>query len=210
MRQLCSTLHDQTRAGTRFRFPFDERDIPKNGIYLLFQRGESGHDGDRIVRVGTHTGQNQLRSRLKQHFLREKKDRSIFRKNVGRCLLNRNNDPYLKIWEIDCTTTANRSKYGHLMDPRYQAEIESQISRYIQDTFSFCVIEVPLKNERLYLEARLISTLSLCNQCQPSAHWLGSYSPKVKIRESGLWQVNELYKQSLAPEDLSVVGERII
>jgi len=26
-------------------------------------------------------------------------DRSIFRKNIGRALLNKSKDPYLKIWE---------------------------------------------------------------------------------------------------------------
>ena len=40
---------------------------------------------DRIVRIGTHTGENQLRSRLMQHFVKENKNRSIFRKNIGRC-----------------------------------------------------------------------------------------------------------------------------
>ena len=53
----------------RFRFPFNERDIPLNGIYVLFEKGEKAHDCERIVRIGTHTGNNQLRSRLYQHFL---------------------------------------------------------------------------------------------------------------------------------------------
>jgi hypothetical protein len=64
-----------------------------NGIYVLFERGEECHDGGRIVRVGTHTGDGQLRSRMLQHFVNENKDRSIFRKNIGRALLNRDRDP---------------------------------------------------------------------------------------------------------------------
>ncbi|GAG98657.1 unnamed protein product, partial [marine sediment metagenome] len=61
---------------------FNEQEIPKNGIYILFEKGECAHSTDRIVRIGTHTGKNKLRSRLKEH-LNENKDRSIFRKNIG-------------------------------------------------------------------------------------------------------------------------------
>ena len=39
------------------------------------------------MNICTHTGKNQLISRLKQHFTNMNKDRSIFRKNIGRCLL---------------------------------------------------------------------------------------------------------------------------
>ena len=50
----------------RFSFPFDESKLPKNGIYVLFEKGEHGHGTDRVVRIGTHTGKDQLRSRLNQ------------------------------------------------------------------------------------------------------------------------------------------------
>ena len=32
------------------------------------------------------------------------KDRSIFRKNIGRAILNKNNDSFLEIWNLDFTT----------------------------------------------------------------------------------------------------------
>ena len=79
-----------------FHFPFDVTRIPLNGIYVLFERGEVAHGANRIVRVGTHTGDDQLRSCLRQHFLLENKDRSIFRKNIGRAPLNRDYDPFLR------------------------------------------------------------------------------------------------------------------
>jgi len=84
----CSSVHKLTNELEKHSFPFDESTIPMNGVYVLFQKGEKGHQLDRIVRIGTHTGDNQLRSRLKQHFLFKNKDRSIFRKNIGRALLN--------------------------------------------------------------------------------------------------------------------------
>ena len=78
---------------SRLGFSDGFTNVPLNGIYLLYERGELGHGADRIVRVGTHTGKNQLVSRLKQHFVHENKDRSIFRKNIGRAILNRQQDP---------------------------------------------------------------------------------------------------------------------
>ena len=80
MSKNCEKLHKLFCDMDRLKFPFDKNKIPLNGIYVLFQKGEKGHGADRIVRIGTHTGSNQLVSRLFQHFLNENKDRSIFRK----------------------------------------------------------------------------------------------------------------------------------
>ncbi|KGE18536.1 hypothetical protein PWYN_03505 [Paenibacillus wynnii] len=199
--QHCCELHIIINGLPRHRFPFEDDCIPRNGIYFLLEKGEYGHDADRIVRVGTHTGPNQLRSRLKQHFVQENKDRSIFRKNIGRCLLNRDKDPYASVWELDFTTREAKLNNGHLINPAYQLTIESRVSDYFQKHFSFCVLGIEDKTERLSLESRLISTLSLCDECAPSVQWLGMSSPHEKIRRSGLWQVNELYKEPLNNQD---------
>ena len=79
MQNDCDKIHRWANTLKVFKFPFDETRIPLNGLYILFEKGERAHGVNRIVRVGTHTGQNQLRSRLRQHFLTENKDRSIFR-----------------------------------------------------------------------------------------------------------------------------------
>ena len=105
---ICKQLHELFNSLERFNFPFDDSRIPKNGIYILFEKGECAYGMDRIVRIGTHTGDDQLRSRLKQHFIMENKDRSIFRKNIGRALLNKSHDPFLKQWEIDLTPKDSR------------------------------------------------------------------------------------------------------
>jgi hypothetical protein len=190
----CEAIHKLASELERHGFPFDESKIPLNGIYILFQKGEDGHHGERVVRIGTHTGDNQLRSRLKQHFLNQNKDRSIFRKNIGRAMLNQRNDPFLKHWELDLTTRKAKEKYSSLIDLDYQKTIEAQVNEFIQTKFSFCVFEVSSKEERLEIESRLISTVSWCEECKPSKTWLGNASPKNKIVESGLWLVNELYK----------------
>jgi hypothetical protein len=201
--EICNELHQLFHGVKRYHFPFNEKEIPRNGIYVLFEKDEYSHGGDRIVRVGTHTGINQLRSRLKQHFINENKDRSIFRKNIGRALLNMKNDDYLKSWELDLTTRGNKDKYLHLIDKEYQSKIEKEVTKTIQNHFSFAVIEEIDKNKRLLYEAKAISEVSNCSECRPNKSWLGSYSTKEKICESGLWQVNELYKEGFTNGEFS-------
>lgn len=206
----CKPLHEWVRTLPKSRFPFDGSKIPSNGIYFLFEKGEKAHGGNRIVRVGTHTGENQLLSRLKQHFLTPNKDRSIFRKNIGRALLARNEDPFLSDWELDLTPRVARELYGARIDLDKQAAVERRVSEYLQNNMSFAVIRIDAKEERLRLESRIISTVSLCAGCKPSPHWLGNFSPKEKIRESGLWIVNELYKEPLSNSDFTCLKRAVL
>ena len=204
MKDKCLLLHQLFNSLRRFRFPFDDKldSIPENGIYIIFEKGETFEGLDRVVRVGTHTGDNQLPSRLYQHFTDENKDRSIFRKNIGRCFLNLKKSSYAEIWELDFTTKVQREKKAHRRDEPFERRLEKRITSYIQENLSFVLVEVKTKSKRLNLESRIISTISLCSNCKPSPNWLGLHSPKVRIRESGLWQVNELYKESIRQNDL--------
>ena len=201
MSKICKELHTWANKLKEFSFPYDETKIPLNGIYLLFEKGELGHGTNRIVRIGTHTGKDQLRSRLRQHFLTENKDRSIFRKNIGRCFLNKSHDPYLGTWELDMTSKLARDTHNKSIDGKLQKVIEREITNYMQKNFFFGVIRIDDKKERLELESKIISTVSHCKDCGPSKKWLGNYSPKDKIKESGLWLVNELYKTPLSIKD---------
>jgi hypothetical protein len=209
MSKECEFLHELVSSLKRHHFPFDESAIPQDGIYILFEESEFGHGADRIVRIGTHTGKNQLRSRLKQHFLNENKDRSIFRKNIGRAILKKMKDPFLEQWEIDLTARKAGDKYSHKIDLDRQRKIELSVSRYIQQNFSFSIFEVKNKTRRLAIESKLISTVSLCNDCKPSTSWLGNNSPKEKIRKSGLWLVNELYRTPFTLQELKQLKKEI-
>jgi len=196
----CHKLHQMFNSMKRFSFPFNEENIPLNGIYILFEKGEKGHKTNRIVRIGTHTGANNLRQRLKEHFINEVKDRSIFRKNIGRCLLK--DSPFLKDWELTPLIKEIRETNPNINFEK-QKEIEKKVSKIIRENFSFSIIPVENKEERLELESKIISTVSLCNECGSSENWLGLSSPKEKIRESGLWLVNELYKEPLSEEEIN-------
>ena len=204
---MCGKLHHLFNNMKEINFPFNEKEIPLNGIYIVFEKGEKGHGLNRIVRIGTHTGENQLRSRLIQHFVNENKDRSIFRKNIGRALLNKAKDSYLEMWELDLTTREAKDKFSSSINAEKQKQIEKEVSKYIQDNFSFVVISIEDKDKRLELESKIISTISLCKECKASSSWLGNFSPKEKIRKSGLWLVNELGKKGLSEQDFEELKE---
>jgi len=88
MSEICKELHFIFNNMKRLSFPFDKNEIPENGIYILFEKGGPAHKANRIVRIGTHTGKDQLRSRLWQHFMNENKD--ISKKcTTGVCPLNK-------------------------------------------------------------------------------------------------------------------------
>jgi len=210
MSELCNQLHILVREGKRFDFNMGYYEIPLNGIYIMFEKNEFAHGGDRIVRIGTHTGNDQLRSRIFQHFENENKNRSIFRKNIGRCFLNRINSPYLPIWELDTTAKSKKDLYYNRIDREFEAEIEKQISQYMQTNISFCLLNVPLKQNRLYYEARLIGTVSCCQDCMATSNWLGNFSPKDKIKKSGLWQEMQLYSKTLNAYELSFISNALI
>ncbi len=210
MENLCEKLHHLVMKGKRFDFSAGYSDIPKNGIYVLFEKDEVAHGCDRIVRIGTHTGDGQLKNRIGQHFENENKNRSIFRKNIGRCFLKQDNDPYLDIWELDTTTKAKKDLYAPIIDREFEKKIEKRISEYIQTNFSFILFKVPTKEERLYFEARLIGTVSRCEECKPSDKWLGLYSSKDKIKKSGLWNVMELYSTPLTEEELDILSSMLV
>jgi hypothetical protein len=197
----CAAVHRHLAALPRFRFPFDPAHVPKNGIYVLFESGERAHGTDRIVRVGTHRGQDQLPARLKEHFLTENKDRSIFRKNIGRALLHRERSPLAKQWEIDLTTREARERYGPEIDRTRIQEVERRVSKYMRSNLTFAVFEVPDKSARLRLEAGLIAAVNRCSACSPSPAWLGRHSPKPQIAGSGLWLVQGLTAEPLTTEE---------
>lgn len=204
MNSIALEIHELLNGLRRYTFPFVNfrSEIPKNGIYIIFERGERFKNFDRIVRVGTHTGKDQLYSRLNQHFIKENKNRSIFRKNIGRCILNKTGNPYLQLWELDTTSRADKAKHSKLLDMNFEKQVEKQISSYIQTNLSFCVFRVEDKEQRLFWETTIVSTLAQSNELKPSPEWLGNYSPKDKIRESGLWQVNGLNSNCLSEQKI--------
>lgn len=192
---LCDMIHKYVNELPRYSYPFDLSKLPANGVYVCFEKGEKYKKWDRIVRVGSHTGDNNLHSRLEQHFVSKNKDRSIFIKNIGRALLNKSNDSFLDAWNIDLTTKAAKEKFLSKIDMEKLYKIENQASEYIRENISFAVLPIDGKEERLAYESFLIRAISSNKDCKPSTNWLGLYSPEEKIRKSGMWLKQGLEKQ---------------
>jgi len=191
MSEKCKWLHEILEELPFVRYPFKLDMLPKNGIYFFYEDGEFwGHNGKllRIVRIGTHRSDN-FRNRIAERFLlKENKmnfdkdkpkpsDRSIFRKNIGRALLNRDKDPYLKIWETDFLSKVNRIKYGHLRDIEKEKLVESKITEILRRKFfqiynnrkgrgkNRCQRPRPISMRGILLSRHSIRILSLPRRC---------------------------------------------
>lgn len=216
--EQCLWLHEAVTQLPMITFPFTVNSSPTDGIYFFYERGENWGHGDarpKVVRVGTHKNGN-FRSRIAEHYVFDDrrmnfnksqpapKDRSIFRKNLGRSLIVKHKLDYLSVWEIDFTTKQNVTRFSYLRNIPQEQELEREISNILRTTFSFRVISVREQAARMGprgLESQLIATFAQCELCRPSENWLGRFSPERRIRESGLWQVQHLKSTSLTRED---------
>jgi hypothetical protein len=207
------------------KYPFRLEQLPLNGIYFFYEEGETVDHGDgvgsRMVRIGTHKDGN-FRSRIAEHFLMvdeakkmafdENKpaphERSIFRKNLGRALLNKAGDPYLEVWELDFTTSAGRKKNKHRRDVAKEKAVEAEVTRLLREKFSFRFILLEGQEGRMGssgLESNLIGTVAKCEECKPSANWLGNYSPKEDIRRTGLWLAQHLKSPEISEGQRGII-----
>jgi hypothetical protein len=199
MTEAYQYLHDTLSRLPRLRRDDLER-VPLNGVYMLFEKGEYGHGRERIVRIGTHRGPNNLAPRIREHLYTPNKDRSIFRKHIGRCLLAK--DPFLDQWEIDLTAKKSREMNAHKIDRGRLQQIENDVTHYVNENFTFAVIRVEEQSARFRVEKTLLSTISHCRDCGPSDTWLGKSHPKSAIISNGkLWNVQGLNGSVLSLEE---------
>ena len=163
-----------------------------NGIYVLFEAGERYRGMDRIVRVGSHRGQGNLVNRLSEHYLNENQRRSIFRKNIGRAMLNSQHNPYLAAWNLSLADIGMIEPNVAMVNLDYEEHIEQSITQYIRQNITFAVISINEAQERLDTEERLIATIASSPNFSSSPAWLGRYSPISTIRNSHMWLVQGL------------------
>jgi hypothetical protein len=183
----CAKLHRVLNDLPRYSFDQLDDQVPANGIYLTFESGEEGHGGNRIVLIGSHTGAGRLASRLREQ-VRLNKDRSILKKHVGRAILQRDNDPYLPIWNLDLTTKKAREEHGHTIDKTKKAGVEDAVSAYIEQNVSVSVLPSNDPDDAYRQKKACMGTVSSCSHCLPSPGWLGRHADP-RIAQSGLWQI---------------------
>jgi hypothetical protein len=201
---LCEKLHSKVWALSSYQFDSLPSNLPSDGVYFCFERKENVHGGLRIARIGSHTGKGNLAARLREH-ITVNKDRSIFRKHIGRALLNRDRDPFLADWNVDLTTRKARDKHAHRIDFEKQNAIELRVSDYLRTAFTFAVLPMSDCAQALNFEAAAIGSVSNCPQCKASSTWLGLSSPNSHIASSGLWQIRGLWGPGLTEGQLSAL-----
>lgn len=204
-KDVCMELHRIFNEAKRYNAS-EIGSIPfENGIYIVFEKGETYGTYDRIVRVGTHKSTDRLKKRLKDHYFRENKDGSIFRKNIGIALLNKIEDPYLPIWKIN----TSRPENAHFIDRVKQSEVEGCVNSYLRHNTNFVVLRVDDKSQRLRLEEAIISTLNHTPDFKASNNWLGNSSTEVEIRSSGMWLKQGLEARPLTCDEFQFVKDQV-
>ena len=201
----CLSLHHLFQPAPRYTFDQIKQITFENGIYVMFESGQTYAGMDRIVRIGTHRAPNRLKNRLQDHFIVENKDGSIFRKNIGRTLLSLESDPYLAVWNLDTSKQAN---WQYVL-PKKHSEIEHRVSEYLRSHITFTVFEEADATIRLRLETGIIASLNQADDFGPDKTWLGNHSPEVEIRTSGLWLKQGLDGEPLNQNELKYIIDRV-
>ncbi len=197
----CQWLHEHLEGLPIFKYHeglLSDGHLPDNGIYFFYQKGETwGHGGSlpRIVRVGTHRGDGNFPHRIGEHFLTN--GRSIFRKNIGRALLHRDKDDYLKIWTLDFIDKIRRLRHGTPAELASEARIQQSVTGVLRGNFWFRFILVDEPNKRKELESRFIGTVASCPSCCSSSSWLGRHSPVKRICTGKMWLVQHLDSEGI-------------
>lgn len=195
-------LHELFNSLKPYSFPINIALLPSDGIYILFEKGEKYNQWNRIVRIGSHRGNNRFIKRINNHFDEEKQRNSVFRKHIGRCLLNKKHDSYLENWDLPFKKKEDIEKYKSKVNLSYELQYEKLITSYIRNNFSFVVIpNIQSASQRLNLEASLIGTIAQESISSASENWLGKYHPDDKINQGKLWNIQHLSSNNLITKD---------
>lgn len=222
----CLRIDKRTRAIERSYEMFDQladrmglhplRDIlaeelPKQGVYFFFDDSEpTKYSGrvPRLVRIGTHgvsagsvaTLRNRLRTHLGTRAGAGNHRASVFRLHVGRAIIERDHlSEEFRDW--------GKGQSAPKAIIEHEARLEAMVSEYIG---SLRVLFIPVLDAagtgsmRATIERQFISmfTESLCVIEESSPTWLGRFSDKPSIRNSGLWNVRDVggeYDQKFIP-----------
>ena len=176
-------------------------DLPSHGVYFFFDDLEATSFSSsipRLVRVGTHGvslgSVATLRNRLRTHFGTQagtgNHRASVFRLHVGRAIIERERlHVEFPHWG------KGQSAAREIVD--MEIPMERRVSEYIGD---LRVLNIPVldtastSSMRATIERQFIAmfTANFCAIESSSIEWLGHYSDKRTIRETGLWNVRDV------------------
>jgi hypothetical protein len=176
-------------------------ELPKQGVYFFFDDNEPttfSSSIPRLVRIGTHgvsagsvaTLRNRLRTHLGTRAGAGNHRASVFRLHVGRAIIERD------LLEKDFPNWGKGQSAPKEITER-EAALEAKVSEYIGN---LRVLFVPVLDTagtgsmRATIERQFISmfTENLCALEESSPAWLGRFSDKASIRDSGLWNIRDV------------------
>ena len=192
MSDKCARLHELIHSLKRYKFSNYNKyksEIPECGIHVLFEEGEKGHQGRRIVWIGEAM---QLDKIIYSHIacvndggLKDRRYGSRFQKNINSAL----------------------SELSKLSGSVYKQQPSRE---YIKKNVAFSAFEIADKEDRSKFKAKIIATVAQCKDCKPSVNWLGRNSDKKKVREIGLWQEQHIDDELLNAEDFTNLSKLIL
>lgn len=193
-------------AARKLGDPMSFTDLPDRGVYFFFEPGETRSDtgrGPRVVRIGTHAlkagGRATLRQRLRSHRGTRSGSGnhrgSIFRSLVGQALLARDANTGCVSWGEKGNLSKAAVSLGQSRDvlARAEAPVEALVTRHLGRT-TFLWIEINdhpgPESLRGFIERNAIALLSNYHRPvidPPSSQWLGRFSDRDLVSNSGLW-----------------------
>ena len=188
---------------------------PARGVYFFYEPGElrtwSG-TGNRIVRIGIST---RLWGRLRAHRGDERGGHkaSIFRTHVGIALSNRDGIPLPSNWNVMGSRSKVAQKTGGGRERRKVpngSALEFHINRHI-GAMPFLWLNVEDSAQRDSIECNsiaLLSTYTHKTADKPSSSWLGGFSDRERVRQSGLWN-SDYVDEDCDPSFLDTLERRI-
>jgi hypothetical protein len=203
--EKCERLHQVFNTMRLCRFePSDIKWLGFcNGVYIVFEEGESFHNYKRIVRAGSHSKPYNLLKRLNTH--RRDGGSSVFRRKIGCAIMKKMNFD-----DIDIVHWFNK-EYS-LIDRAKLIKIRKSVTEHIVKKMSFVAFEIKgtKKEERgtLFWEAKIIATIAQSADCRQSADWLGNFMPVYindalkPVKEYGLWLADELESEPLSDAEI--------
>jgi hypothetical protein len=189
--EVSEAVHSLVHGLPRHTYQAALTEVPVNGIYFFFERGEEVSLGERmvkrIVRIGTHRADGRLAKRLRQHISGNRRA-SVFRRHLGGALLVKDDaqDQRLAGW---------LTQKGSPMP-----DVEQAVTQTLREQFPFCCIRVDDAAERLVLERGLIALLARHPLGPPSQGWLGWHAMHPAIQQSGLWNTQHVHVEPLGLE----------
>lgn len=225
----CARLHSLISKLPLLQFS-DSLDAITGGWGLYFFSERTGLDWERsghgdassgITRIGISSTTS---SRIEHHFdgaipLAEisvetfcPKDRSIFRKHIGRALLNSPGHPhgaYLSVWDVDLTTKKARESQRSSRRIDVERAIEGEVSDILKSRFSFRSFKVPNGDVARQIESACVGIVSACPACRRSVGWLGRHHPRPGIANGKLWNVQGVSPGYRGPYPFDIMASLI-